>query len=504
MVSALNISVNAFQLINLWYNGVADVHGAINHAAQVESCMVILNASLYFYVAEDSRGVTRSSAKSHHSRGLELSTVGSDPIVRAEMVVTKVLQMVVERLADCGCRVKQRLVVDQSTMMEQKILERLWPVRVKAATGMRPTALELTEVEKAKFEEAFGMRWSTLLNSNRVYNAAGACNVRKLTPKALYHAWRRSRVVELRSNDAGGGVFVGRILPESYYIHLEKKVRRQSDVVEGISEEMKDSFVDTDEGDSVNDVQDIASAPSPDTTSSPETVGKPRTKAHDDEASSSDGGDDDFYGADSVGGRYGQTARWDDEDYVNRNAIFCVNGHIPYLLQCTLGKQASALDHDVSLTVLSVEWDAPLPASAQPSSAPQNLKDFMDRVIGCGDPSYSHPESLVRRLHHEYHRFGLDSAPLPCDAVLSCSGSALQAMADRRVVLPGHNLFTDHFGSKLLRAPYRFRSGDIDWWLSNPVLSGDAPLFQKLFGLGTDECGRVLHNLSASGIARKI
>ena len=166
----------------------------------------------------------------------------------------------------------------------------------------------------------------------------------------------------------------------------------------------------------------------------------------------------------------------DDEEEVP--AILVINGFVPQLVDEYEAAQ-------FALTVFVVEWDG----------MDLSWEQFDQEVMGNKDPSKAIPGSIRNDMfEHWEDEWDMPVQPSSVENGVHVSSSALAALAERMIYFEGTLLYTDILGSKLLRN--RFRTGDINYWLTDPVMATGSNLFDSLRGKGADECIEILGKLN--------
>lgn len=167
-----------------------------------------------------------------------------------------------------------------------------------------------------------------------------------------------------------------------------------------------------------------------------------------------------------------------DDEQEEVPTVLVLNGFVPQLVDEYESPQ-------FSLTVLVVEWDG----------MDLSWEQFNQEVVGDKDPSKAMVGSIRGDLFENWEElWGLPAQPTVVDNGLHSSSSAFAALAERMIYFEGTLLYTDMLGSKLLRS--RFRTGDITYWLSDPVLATGHTLFDSLRGKGTEDCIEFLASLN--------
>jgi hypothetical protein len=546
---------------------------------QTESCLVVISPTLFLLelrpppeepTSSKSNKLNKSTKSSKVAPANDLHTKLAEAAAAGPSIGEAIVELVIKHLQKHGCRVRNKHILDHHFIAEHKHMERLFTGESRAAINLRPTALEdglgLTKSEIDVFQATMGLSWASVIGSSRVFNAAGAIKMLRVNAEGLHAKWLKAEqygdVAVLRGPGAGMGVAVARLLPDDYYQHkeLEKQKHRRREL--GLDAEENNDMKHSDPSGEEASVESgteskIEPSAATDPASSPNigsmsgtqamrhglnhssgTTTK-KTKKHG-EDSGSDASDDEDHGGGDENDELHATGGWDDIGFVNSQAIFCVNGHMPYILQQTQS-HANVQDNHISghhantakeprpsMTILAVEWDVIDDNQSHPSfhhqaraNAVQSWNDFCIRVIGNPDPKLAHPQSLVAHITKDWRALGFSRAPSMFDHVLHCSASAFQAMVDRLQLLPGHSLFTDSIARSLMKL--RISTSDIQLWSKNPTVSITAkvprataavlvnkdvtvpqPLFGQLRGLGSRDCLTLLTLLTPDSYSCKI
>ena len=119
---------------------------------------------------------------------------------------------------------------------------------------------------------------------------------------------------------------------------------------------------------------------------------------------------------------------------------------------------------------------------------------FNHVVIGDKNPSIALPSSIRGNMFANWDTYwNMMEPPSIHDNGIHSSSSAFAALSERMRYYDGTLLYTDVLGARLLRC--RFRTGDINYWLQDPILANGVTLFDTLAGKGTEECIEILSTL---------
>lgn len=124
-------------------------------------------------------------------------------------------------------------------------------------------------------------------------------------------------------------------------------------------------------------------------------------------------------------------------------------------------------------------------------------KVFLQNVVGDKDPALALPQSIRGRVFERNLSFGLKDKPTMYQNVLHVSSSPMEALFDRLVWIKDSMVFTDLFGSRLLKE--RIPTAQIHHWLENPPGEDGRPLFDVLREKNSRQCIQYLKFLFESG-----
>lgn len=142
-------------------------------------------------------------------------------------------ELVKSSFAKAGISIIEERSISGETIDQQKLIDQHYYAIASKATILSPKELS---VPAAKFQEAFGEEWSTVLEEDRASNALDACQRFQCTPQELNDVWMKTKAVKF-----GGGfycallTFPGSSSPPLYVFNAFFMAMRQKFVAPGSS-----------------------------------------------------------------------------------------------------------------------------------------------------------------------------------------------------------------------------------------------------------------------------